>query len=62
MVTSPLPWTLSLCATTQILEMTSVHFGLGAHSPPVLLEISWPDGEHEMVPTPVGRLITVTQW
>ncbi len=41
-------------------ELT-LHFGLGDHSGPVLLEISWPDGEHEMVPTPVDRLITVTQ-
>ncbi len=41
-------------------ELT-LHFGLGDHSEPVLLEISWPNGEHEMVPTPVDRLITVTQ-
>jgi len=42
-------------------ELT-LHFGLGDHSGPVLLEISWPDGEHEMVPTPVDRLITVAHW
>ena len=42
-------------------ELT-LHLGLGERSgPAVLLEISWPDGEHEMVPTPVDRLITVTQ-
>ena len=41
-------------------ELT-LHFGLGEHSEPVLLEISWPNGEHEMVPTPVDQLITVTQ-
>ncbi len=39
----------------------TLHFGLGAHSGPVLLEISWPNGEHEMVPTPVDRLITVVK-
>ncbi len=41
-------------------ELT-LHFGLGDHSGPVLLEISWPDGEHEMVPTPVDRVVTVAQ-
>ena len=41
-------------------ELT-LHFGLGDHSGPVLLEISWLGGEHEMVPTPVDRLITVAQ-
>lgn len=41
-------------------ELT-LHFGLGDHSGPVLLEISWPGGEQEMVRTPVDRLITVTQ-
>jgi len=41
-------------------ELT-LHFGLGAHTGPVLLEISWPNGQHQMVQTPVDRLVTVAQ-
>ncbi len=41
-------------------ELT-LHFGLGDHSAPVLLEINWAGGEHQMVRTPVDRLITITQ-
>ncbi len=39
----------------------TLHFGLGSHADPVMLEVRWPYGEHEMVWTAVDRLITVTK-
>ena len=37
----------------------TLHFGLGAHSEPVVLEIRWPNGTRQQMKTPVDRVVTV---
>lgn len=37
----------------------TLHFGLGAHGGPVVLEVTWPDGSNQKVRTAPNRLVTV---